>query len=73
MIKVIKLFIIILILTSVVVWLSDNPGKVEEIELPIHASNVSILDPKTGKPSRVKFLIEKDKKKRVTVSSNSEI
>ncbi len=51
----------------------DNPGKVEEIELPIHVSNVSILDPKTGKPSRVKFLIEKDKKKRVTVSSNSEI
>ena len=51
----------------------DNPGKVEEIELPIHASNVSILDPKTGKPSRVKFVIEKDKKKRVTVSSNSEI
>ena len=29
MIKVIKLFIIILILSSVVVWLSDNPGKVE--------------------------------------------
>ena len=31
LIKVIKLFIIILILTSVVVWLSDNPGKVEII------------------------------------------
>ena len=51
----------------------DNPGKIEEIELPIHASNVSILDPKTGKPTRVKFVIENDKKKRVTVSSKSEI
>ena len=51
----------------------DNPGKIEEIELPIHASNISILDPKTGKPTRIKFLVENDKKKRVTVSSNSEI
>ncbi len=51
----------------------DNPGKIEEIELPIHASNISILDPKTGKPTRVKFVIENDKKKRVTVSSKSEI
>ena len=31
LIKTIKLFIIILILSSVVVWLSDNPGKVEII------------------------------------------
>ena len=51
----------------------DNPGKIEEIELPIHASNISILDPKTGKPTRIKFVIENDKKKRVTVSSKSEI
>ncbi len=51
----------------------DNPGKIEEIELPIHASNISILDPKTGKPTRIKFLVENDKKKRVTVSSNSEL
>ena len=51
----------------------DNPGKIEEIELPIHASNISILDPKTGKPTRVQFVIENDKKKRVTVSSKSEI
>ena len=51
----------------------DNPGKIEEIELPIHASNISILDPKTGKPTRVKFVIENDKKKRVTASSKSEI
>ena len=39
----------------------DNPGKIEEIELPIHASNISILDPKTGKPTRIKFIVENDK------------
>ncbi len=51
----------------------DNPGKIEEIELPIHISNVSVFDPKENKPTRVKYLIEKDEKKRVTVKSNSVI
>ena len=49
----------------------ENPGKIEEMELPIHISNVSILDPKTGKPSRIKYVFEKNEKKRVTVSSGS--
>ena len=43
------------------------------MELPIHISNVSILDPKTGKPSRIKYVYEKNEKKRVTVSSGSEL
>ena len=29
----------------------ETPGKIDEIELPVHISNVSILDPKTGKPT----------------------
>ena len=49
----------------------ENPGKIEEMELPIHISNVSILDPKTGKPIRIKYVFEKNEKKRVTVSSGS--
>ena len=49
----------------------ENPGKIEEMELPIHISNVSILDPKTGKPSRIKYVLKKNEKKRVTVSSGS--
>ena len=32
----------------------DNPGKIEEIELPIHASNISILDPSGN--SLIQFL-----------------
>ncbi len=51
----------------------DSPGKIEEIELPIHISNVSLLDPKTGKPTRVKFIFDKKEKKRVTISSGSNV
>jgi len=49
----------------------ENPGKIEEIELPVHISNVSILDPKTGKATRIKYVIEKNEKKRISVSSGS--
>ena len=51
----------------------ETPGKIEEIELPVHISNVSILDPKTGKPTRIKFIVEKGEKKRFAVSSNTVI
>jgi large subunit ribosomal protein L24 len=33
--------------------------------MPIHVSNISLFDPKTGKPSRVGFKIEGEKKVRV--------
>ena len=51
----------------------ETPGKIEEMELPVHISNVSILDPKTGKASRIKYVLEKGEKKRIAVSSNSPI
>lgn len=32
----------------------ENPrGGIREIEMPIHASNVMILDPQTGEPTRI--------------------
>ena len=49
----------------------ETPGKIEEIELPIHISNVALLDPKSGKPTRIKYVFEKGEKKRFAVSSNS--
>ena len=49
----------------------ETPGKIDELELPVHISNVSILDPKTGKPTRIKYVIEKGEKKRFAVSSNT--
>ena len=51
----------------------DNPGKIDEIELPIHISNVSFLDPKNSKPTRIKYEINKKDKVRLTVSSSSKV
>ena len=31
----------------------DNPGGITEIPAPIHLSNLMLLDPKTGEPTRV--------------------
>ncbi|HMR87107.1 MAG TPA: 50S ribosomal protein L24 [Saprospiraceae bacterium] len=31
----------------------DNPGGINEIESPIHISNLMVIDPKTGKPTRM--------------------
>jgi large subunit ribosomal protein L24 len=42
----------------------DNPGKIQDKEMPLHISNVSIVDPEQGKPSRVGFKIEDGKKIR---------
>jgi len=42
---------------------ATQKGGIESIEMPIYMSNLSILDPKTSKPSRVGFKILKDGKK----------
>ena len=49
----------------------ENPGKIEEIEASIHISNVSHIDPETGKPTRVKYETKDGVKKRVSVVSSS--
>jgi large subunit ribosomal protein L24 len=47
-----------------------NPqGGIERKEAPLHISNVAIADPKTGKPTRVRFEIKDGKKVRVAVKS----
>jgi large subunit ribosomal protein L24 len=47
-----------------------NPqGGLERVEAPLHVSNVAIEDPKTGKPTRVRFEMQGDKKVRVAVKS----
>ena len=40
-------------------------------EAPIHLSNLAIVDPKDGKPTRVGFRIEGDKKVRVAKRSGA--
>ncbi len=47
-----------------------NPqGGLERSEAPLHVSKVAIADPKTGKPTRVRFDIQGDKKVRVAAKS----
>jgi len=52
----------------------QQPGGIVDVEAPIHASNVMIVDPKTKKPTRIGHKINKDGKKiRVTKKSNSSL
>ena len=47
-----------------------NPqGGLERAEAPLHVSKVAVADPKTGKPTRVRFEMQGDKKVRVAVKS----
>ena len=53
---------------------NNGTGEIVEVEAPIHASNVMLVDPKTKKPTKVK--IEKDskgKKIRISKKSNQKI
>jgi len=49
----------------------ESPGKIEEIEASIHISNVSHVDPESGKPTRVKYEVTDGVKKRMSVVSGS--
>jgi large subunit ribosomal protein L24 len=51
-----------------------NPqGGLERSEAPLHVSKVAIADPKTGKPTRVRFETQDGKKVRVAVKSGETI
>ena len=51
-----------------------NPqGGLERSEAPLHVSKVAIEDPKTGRPTRVRFEINDGKKVRVAVKSGEVI
>ena len=48
---------------------ADNPGGINEIELPIHLSNLMLVDPKTGDATRVGRKMEGDKSVRYSKKS----
>ncbi len=49
----------------------QETGGILEIEAPIHASNVMLVDPKTKKPTRIGHSIDKNNKKiRISKKSN---
>jgi large subunit ribosomal protein L24 len=50
---------------------SNNPqGGIIQKEAPIHISNLSLLDPKNGTPTRVGYEVRDGKKVRVSKKSN---
>ena len=53
---------------------AQQTGGILEVEAPIHASNVMILDPKTKKPTRIGHTIDKNNKKiRIAKKSGEKI
>lgn len=52
---------------------AGRKGQIVEIAMPIHASNVMLADPKTGKPTRVKINRKEGGRIRVAVKSGQEI
>jgi large subunit ribosomal protein L24 len=52
---------------------NDNPsGGIDDVAMPIHVSNVMILDSKVNKPSRIKMVVGKDGSKvRASVKSGT--
>lgn len=53
---------------------NDNQsGGIMEIEAPIHASNVQLICPDTGKKTRVRYEFKDGKKVRVSVKSGNPI
>ena len=51
----------------------DQPGGIEQIEAFINMSNVSNVDPKNNKATRVRYKIDGDKKIRISSRSGEEI
>jgi large subunit ribosomal protein L24 len=52
----------------------NSEGSIEEKPMPIDASNVMLVDPKSGKPTRVKLVKDSaGKRQRVSVKSGETI
>jgi large subunit ribosomal protein L24 len=49
----------------------SEKGQIVDVAHPIHASNVMLLDPQTGKPTRVGRRIEGERKVRVARKSGA--
>lgn len=49
----------------------DQPGGILEIEAPIHVSNVQLICPHTGEPTRVGRTYDEDRERWVRVSKKS--
>lgn len=50
---------------------ANSTGGILDIEAPIDASNVMLIDPKTKKPTRVGITIDEKSKKKIRISKKS--
>lgn len=48
---------------------AENPGAINEIEAPIHLSNLLLVDPKSGEPTRIGRKLDGDKSVRYSKKS----
>ena len=52
----------------------NGSGQIVDMAQPIHASNVMIVDPKSGKPTRIKITRDKEgSAMRVAIKSGQEL
>jgi len=49
----------------------NDKGGIIEVEAPLHVSNVAIVDPKTGKPTRVGYRIKTNKNGEPELGTNN--
>lgn len=49
----------------------QETGGILEVEAPIHASNVMLIDPKTKKPTRIGYTIDEKSNKKIRISKKS--
>jgi large subunit ribosomal protein L24 len=53
---------------------SNRKGQIVDKTMPIHASNVMLIDPKSGKPTRIKITRSADgARQRIAVKSGQEL
>ena len=51
----------------------NRKGQIVDKPMPIHASNVMLADPKTGKPTRIRIVRKDGARQRIAVKSGEEV
>ncbi len=52
---------------------TTGSGGIDKVEAPLHISNVALVDPKTGKPTRIGYKTVGDRKVRVAKRSGEQM
>jgi len=53
---------------------AGGKGQIIDIPMPLHASNVQLVDPKSGKPTRIRITRDKEgNRTRIAVRSGQEV